>query len=40
MNDPEISSNVSRLMELSTQYEQNEAALLELYDKWEELSEE
>ena len=40
MNDPEISSNVSRLMELSTQYEQNEAALLELYDKWEELFEE
>ena len=40
LNDPEISSNVSRLMELSTQYEQNEAALLELYDKWEELSEE
>lgn len=40
MNDPEISRNVSRLMELSTQYEQNEAALLELYDKWEELSEE
>lgn len=40
MKDPEISSNVSRLMELSTQYEQNEAALLELYDKWEELSEE
>lgn len=40
MNNPEIASNVSRLMELSTQYEQNETALLELYDKWEALSEE
>ncbi len=40
MNDPEISSNVSRLMELSRQYEENEEALLELYEKWEELSEE
>ena len=40
MNNPEIASNVSRLMELSTQYEENETALLELYDKWEELSEE
>ena len=39
MNNPEIASNVSRLMELSTKYEENEAALLELYDKWEELSE-
>lgn len=39
MNNPEIASNVSRLMELSTQYEQNEAALLDLYDRWEELSE-
>ena len=40
MNDPEIGSNVSRLMELSRQYEENEEALLELYEKWEELSEE
>ncbi len=40
MNNPEIASNVSRLMELSTQYEENETALLELYDRWEELSEE
>ena len=31
MNDPEIGSNVSRLMELSRQYEENEEALLELY---------
>ena len=40
MNDPEIGSNVSRLMELSRQYEENEEALLDLYEKWEELSEE
>ena len=40
MNDPEIGSNVSRLMELSRQYEENEEVLLELYEKWEELSEE
>ena len=40
MNNPEIGSNVSRLMELSRQYEENEEALLELYEKWEELSEE
>lgn len=40
MNSPDIASNVSRLMELSRKYEENEEALLELYDKWEELSEE
>ena len=40
MNSPDIASNVSRLMELSRKYEKNEEALLELYDKWEELSEE
>lgn len=40
MNNPDIASNVSRLMELSRKYEENEEALLELYDKWEELSEE
>lgn len=40
MNEPEISSNVSRLMELSSQYEKNETALLDLYDQWEALSEE
>ena len=40
MNNPEIGSNVSRLMELSRQYEENEEALLDLYEKWEELSEE
>src|SRR5699024_11033749 len=40
MNNPEIGSNVSRRMELSRQYEENEEALLELYEKWEELSEE
>lgn len=38
MNSPDIASNVSRLMELSRKYEENEEALLELYDKWEELS--
>lgn len=40
MNSPDIASNVSRLMELSRKYEENEEALLALYDKWEELSEE
>ena len=40
MNAPDIASNVSRLMELSRKYEENEEALLALYDKWEKLSEE
>ena len=36
---PENATNVAKLMELNTKFEENEAALLELYDKWEELSE-
>ena len=36
---PENATNVAKLMELNTKLEENEAALLELYDKWEELSE-
>ena len=36
---PENATNVAKLMELNTKFEGNEAALLELYDKWEELSE-
>ena len=36
---PENATNVSKLMELNSQFEENEATLLELYDKWEELSE-
>ena len=35
----ENATNVAKLMELNTKLEENEAALLELYDKWEELSE-
>lgn len=35
----ENATNVAKLMELNTKFEENEAALLELYDKWEELSE-
>ena len=36
---PENATNVAKLMELNTKLEENEAALLELYDKWEGLSE-
>lgn len=36
---PENATNVSKLMELNTKFEENESTLLELYDKWEELSE-
>ena len=36
---PENATNVSKLMELNAKFEENEATLLELYDKWEELSE-
>lgn len=39
MNLPEYASDVSKLMELSTRYEENETLLLELYEQWEELSE-
>ena len=35
----ENATNVAKLMELNTKFEENEAALLELYDKWEEHSE-
>ena len=40
MNLPENTSDAGKLMELSLQYEKNEQLLLELYDRWEELSEE
>ena len=36
---PENATNVSKLMELNTKFEENESTLLDLYDKWEELSE-
>ena len=36
---PENATNVSKLMELNTKFEENESILLDLYDKWEELSE-
>ena len=39
MNLPEYASDVQKLMELSSRFEENEAKLSELYDKWEELSE-
>ncbi|MBQ9155212.1 MAG: ABC-F family ATP-binding cassette domain-containing protein [Eubacterium sp.] len=39
MNQPEVASDPERLMELSQKYEENEAALLPLYEKWEELAE-
>ena len=39
MNLPEYASDVQKLMELSTRFEENENQLLELYEKWEELSE-
>ena len=40
MNLPENTSDAGKLMELSLQYEKKEQLLLELYDRWEELSEE
>ncbi|MCD8019129.1 MAG: ATP-binding cassette domain-containing protein, partial [Clostridiales bacterium] len=39
MNLPEIASDAQKLLELSARYEDNESALLELYEKWEALSE-
>lgn len=39
MTLPEYASDVSKLIELSTRYEENETLLLELYEQWEELSE-
>ena len=38
MSLPENDTNVAKLMELNTKFEENEAALLELYDNWDVLS--
>lgn len=38
INLPENATNVSKLSELSIKIEENEGILLELYEKWEELS--
>lgn len=39
MNHPDYSSDPEKLLALSEKYEQNETALLTLYERWEELSE-
>lgn len=39
MNLPEYASNAEKLMELSKKYEENEASLLSLYERWDKLSE-
>ena len=39
MNHPDYSSDPEKLIELTRQLEENEEALLVLYEKWEELSE-
>lgn len=39
MAAPDVCTNVAKLQELSKEKESNEAALVKLYEKWEELSE-
>ena len=40
LSQEEVYTNVSRLMELNQEKEKNSARLEELYERWEELSEE
>ena len=40
MNSPDCSSDPDKLLALSKQYEENESALLTLYEQWEELADE